>query len=118
MVKLFSLRTTALATLMAIPITALGTAVALAGDIVFPIENGTSASIIEFYISPVVYDGWGDNVVPAGSSLPPGGIVDMRVEDGEDFCQYNMFAVFDDGVNVESLDVNVCEIDSWVYSDN
>jgi hypothetical protein len=47
-----SRRTTALATLLAIPASLVGMAAALAEDVTFPIDNDTNASIVEFYISP------------------------------------------------------------------
>ena len=117
MLQTLSLRTTALATLMAIPATLVGTVAALAEDVTFPIRNETTASIIEFYISPTISDDWEENVVPPGGALAPGETVELTVDEGYPHCQYDMLAVFDDGIEVDQYDINICEIDTWVYSD-
>ncbi|WP_008317556.1 hypothetical protein [Leptolyngbya sp. PCC 6406] len=117
MLQTAPLRTTALAALMAIPAPLLATTAALAEDVVFQIQNNTSAAIVEFYISPITSTSWEDNVVPEGQSLPPGEMVNMTVVDGSPDCRYDMLALFSDGGEVSSFDVNICEVEVWTYSE-
>ncbi|MEO0490243.1 MAG: hypothetical protein AAFZ49_11890 [Cyanobacteria bacterium J06659_2] len=118
MLPAITTRTAALATLMAFPSTLIGMTAALAEEVVFPIQNDTSASIVEFYITPPTSDSWGPNSVPPGESLLPGETVNMRVQDGYPACIYDMLAIFSDGIEVESFDINICEMTTWVYSDD
>ncbi len=110
-------RTTALAALMAIPAPLLATTAALAEDVVFQIQNNTSAAIVEFYISPITATSWEDNVVPEGQSLAPGATVSLTVEGGFPDCRFDMLALFSDGNEVSSFDVNICEVEVWTYSE-
>jgi hypothetical protein len=112
-----SRRTTALATLLAIPASLVGMAAALAEDVTFRIDNDTNASIVEFYISPVTSDSWEDNVVPPGGELAPGGSVMMTVEDGSPACQYDMLAIFSNGNEVDDYNINICDLEVWVYDE-
>lgn len=115
MLTLPSLRTAALATLMTVPASLVGTAAALAEDVVFQIDNATNAAIVEFYISPVTSDSWEENVVPPGGELAAGGSVTLTVEDGYPACQYDMLAIFSNGIEVDDYNINICELEVWVY---
>lgn len=76
--------------------------------------NETSFDIVEIYGSNVGENDWqenmlGDEVLSAGAS------VDVDFDDRSGYCMFDLRAVFEDGDEVVSERVNVCDENRFYY---
>ena len=76
--------------------------------------NETRFAIAEFYATNVAKDGWGDNRI-AGQPLAAGASVALDLDDGTGYCLFNLRAVFDDGDEIVSESVNICDAGRFYY---
>ncbi len=90
---------------------------ASAEDLAFDIINLTSYDIVEFQVSDPSDDYWSDNLMPRGYVLPSGNYTTVYIGDGEDFCEYDIKAVFDDGDEIVEYDSNLCDLGEWTFTD-
>lgn len=107
-----------LAALAAVPAALMATSAALAADVVFQLRNQTTASLTEFYVSPVTSDNWEDNIIPAGESLSRGDSVEVTIPDDGRGCMYDILGVFSDGDEVDEYEVNICELSDYTYTED
>ncbi|MEE2949852.1 MAG: hypothetical protein VYD57_01170 [Pseudomonadota bacterium] len=84
---------------------------AFAEDLAFTVVNDTSSTVVEFYVSPVDTDDWEENMV--SSAVAPGDEVTATIADGRSVCDYDIRAVFEDGEEAESRDVNLCDLGTF-----
>lgn len=78
------------------------------------IINQTGFEIIEFYSAHKDEADWGENLLV---DLPIGGD-DVRVldlEDGSGYCLYSFRVIFDDGEELISEDINICDLSMFTY---
>ena len=80
------------------------------------INNQTSYTIVEFYASNTGTNDWQEDIL-GSDVLPSGSSVSINIDDGSGYCKYDFLAVFDDGDQLVSADNNVCELDSFDFTD-
>jgi hypothetical protein len=80
------------------------------------IINETRHAMVQFHASRVGTKSWEEDIL-GQDTLPVGGSV--RVNFGtDDYCLYDFLGVFDDGDKVEKYRINVCEIDTFRFTEN
>jgi len=79
------------------------------------IVNKTGFSIVEFYASSVGQDTWEENILGA-DEVPPGGNVNVNIDDGTGYCKYDLKVVFSDGDEVVKNAMNVCEVGTFTIN--
>jgi hypothetical protein len=57
---------------------------------VFTLVNKTSRPLLELYVSPPGDEYWGENIVPEGEYLEPGGEAEVTIDDGLPDCMYDI----------------------------
>lgn len=78
------------------------------------IVNETGFEIVAFFSHRKGEELWSDNMIPES---PIGG-EDSRMlsfEDGSGYCMYSFKVVFDDGEELISEDINICDLPSFTY---
>ncbi|MEQ1756457.1 MAG: hypothetical protein ABL973_20235 [Micropepsaceae bacterium] len=111
-----TLTLTALGLVAAIAATALiGPSVA-DSDKKVKIINETRHKIVHFYASRVGADNWEEDIL-GEDVLEVGGSVKVNFGTSE-YCLYDFRAVFNDGDKVEKYRINVCEIDTYRYTED
>ena len=91
----------------------IGSAVAMERKV--QINNQTSYTIVEFYASNTGTSDWQEDIL-GSDVLPSGSSVSINIDDGSGYCKYDFLAVFDDGDQLVSADNNVCELDSFDFT--
>lgn len=89
---------------------------ASAADRRVEISNDTSYTIVEFYASNVGEKAWEEDIL-GRDMLAPGESVVINIDDGTGHCLYDFKAVFEDGDELEKGRINVCEIETYSYTD-
>ncbi|BBE72616.1 hypothetical protein [Oharaeibacter diazotrophicus] len=79
------------------------------------IVNKTDFSIVEFYASSVGQDNWEENIL-GNDEVPPGGNVNVNIDDGTGYCKYDLKVVFSDGDEVVKNAMNVCEVGTFTIN--
>lgn len=80
------------------------------------IINETRHKIVHFYASRVGTDNWEEDIL-GEDVLDIGGSVNVNFGTS-DYCLYDFRAVFNDGDKVEKYRINVCEIDTYRYTED
>ena len=80
------------------------------------VDNQTGHTITEFYASNVDENDWEEDIL-GRDTLAPGESVDINIDDGTGHCMYDFKAVFDDGDSLIKHNINVCTVESYVYSE-
>ncbi|WP_346289479.1 hypothetical protein [Sphaerothrix gracilis] len=86
-----------------------------AENLYFTLENQTSRTLVELYLSPLNSADWEENIL--FSAVPQGGGGMIEVEE-LNTCQYKILAVFADDVLVEDYEVNLCELNTYTLVDS
>ena len=78
------------------------------------IVNQTGFEIIEFYSSYKDEVDWGANLL---TDQPIGGDDErlLDLEDGSGYCLYSFRVIFDDGEELISDDINICDLSTFTY---
>lgn len=76
--------------------------------------NETDFDIVEFYGSIVAEDGWNGNLLTNGA-LAAGSSVEVEFADHKGYCLFDLRAVFEDGAEIVTQDVNVCDEHEFYY---
>ncbi|NKX45571.1 hypothetical protein [Roseicyclus persicicus] len=88
---------------------------ASAQDVEYTLINSSSATVLEFYTSPVEDDMWGEDLL-AMTDLLPGEQGSVLIADGSQSCVYDMLFLFDDGTELTDT-VDICELASYQLTD-
>jgi hypothetical protein len=80
------------------------------------VNNLTSFTIVEFYASNTGTTDWEEDIL-GNDVLPAGGSVSINIDDGSGYCKFDFLAVFDDGEQLVSADNNVCELDTFDFTE-
>jgi hypothetical protein len=80
------------------------------------IINETRHKIVHFYASRVGTDSWEEDIL-GEDVLDIGQSVNVNFATG-DYCLYDFRAVFNDGDKMEKYRINVCEIDTYRYTED
>jgi hypothetical protein len=80
------------------------------------IINETRHTMMRFYASNVDRTDWEEDIL-GESTLSAGGSVVINIDDGTGACLYDFKGVFDDGEEAIRNRINVCEIDSFRFTD-
>lgn len=80
------------------------------------INNQTSYTIVEFYASNTGTTDWQEDIL-GSDVLPAGASVSINIDDGSGYCKFDFLAVFDDGDQLVSADNNVCELDTFNFTE-
>lgn len=86
---------------------------AAAQDPSFRLVNGGSVPIVEVRASPAADPTWGDNRLPRGAVLPPGGAIVVALPPGR--CVVDVRVVYATGQAQERRQVNTCPILEMVF---
>ncbi|MGP1375430.1 MAG: hypothetical protein ACTS3T_21565 [Almyronema sp.] len=81
----------------------------------FTLENRTSRTLIEFYLSPLASADWEENIL--FSAVPQGTGGRIEVEELQT-CQYKILAVFADDILIEDYNVNLCNLNTYTLIDS
>ena len=78
------------------------------------IINQTGFEIIEFYSAYKDETDWGANLL---TDQPIGGDDErlLDLEDGSGYCLYSFRVIFDDGEELISDDINICDLSTFTY---
>lgn len=89
---------------------------ASAADRHVEIINHTKHTISHFYASNTGSNDWEEDIL-GKDELAPGESVSVDIDDGTGKCKFDFKAVFDDGDSLEKSNINVCEIESYEYTE-
>ena len=95
---------------------ALTNSAAMALDRKVQINNQTSYTIVEFYVSNTGTSDWQEDIL-GSDVLPSGSSVMINIDDGSGYCKYDFLAIFDDGDELVSADNNVCELAMFDFTE-
>ncbi len=73
------------------------------------VHNHTDTSVFEFYASTTRETSWEEDILGTNVILP-GAEVRMNLDDGTNFCEYDIKVVFRGGVTLYEASVNVCAV--------
>jgi len=79
------------------------------------IVNETRHTMVHFYASRVGTKSWEEDIL-GQDTLPVGGRVTVNFGT-DDYCLYDFLGVFDDEDKVEKYRINVCEIDTFRFTE-
>lgn len=108
-------RRTLVAALAALTITATTAIPAFAQDRKVRIVNNTNFTIVRFYGSNKGSKSWEEDILGA-DVLGPGQSVNINFDDGTGYCKFDFKAVFNDGDELVSKNINICEIGTYTYN--
>ncbi|GAB4344791.1 MAG: hypothetical protein Fur0042_08930 [Cyanophyceae cyanobacterium] len=100
--------------LLAVPLAIAAAVPALAQDLMVEVHNESSGTIEGLYVVPAGAGDWGDNLLEG--VMGPDDAVEVSIEDDETICEYEIYAVYDDGGDYEDT-VDLCETEAIVISD-
>jgi hypothetical protein len=100
---------------LSLPTLAIGVQAAQAEDLEFTLHNNSSSTLTQFYVEPMASKTWGENIL--SSPINPGESATVTIADGKTTCNYGIRGDFKDGASVERLDLNLCELGSYTYTD-
>lgn len=81
------------------------------------IINETAHTMMRFYASNVDRTSWEEDIL-GERTLPSGQSVVINIDDGSGACLFDFKGVFDDGDEVTQSRINVCEIESFRFTEN
>ena len=105
------------ATALAVPMTLATSAIALASDVIFTLHNETSSALTELYLSPSNVDDWEEDILASAGPIEAGTMVNLTVEDGRTDCLYDILGVFADDDMVEDYSVDICDLESYSFTE-
>ena len=105
-----------LALIAAVAASSFGTSAIADSNKKVKIINETRHKIVRFYASRVGTDDWEEDIL-GEDVLSVGGSVKINFATG-DYCMYDFKAIFDDGDSLVKNRVNVCDIDTYRYSED
>ena len=108
-------RRTLVVALAALTITATTAIPAFAQDRKVRIVNNTNFTIVRFYGSNKGSKSWEEDILGA-DVLDPGQSVNINFDDGTGYCKFDFKAVFNDGEELVSKNINICEIGTYNYN--
>ena len=100
-----------------IPMAFATNAIALADDISFTLYNQTSVTLQELYISPSNIDDWEEDIL-GNDVWPAGEQGTVTIADGRQTCIYDILGIFVDGDEVDDYQVNLCELESYSFTES
>jgi hypothetical protein len=109
------LRRTLITALAALTMAATASAPAFAQDRRVRIVNNTGFTIVRFYGSNKGSKSWEEDILGA-DVLGPGQSVNINFDDGTGYCKFDFKAVFNDGEELVSKNINICEIGTYNYN--
>jgi len=80
------------------------------------IINETRHAMVQFHASRVGTNDWEEDIL-GNDTLSVGGSVTVNFGT-DDYCLYDFLGVFDDGDKVEKHRINICEIDSFRFTED
>jgi len=80
------------------------------------IINHTKHTITHFYASNTGTNDWEEDIL-GKDELGRGESIDIDIDDGTGKCKFDFKAVFADGDSLEKSNINVCEIESYEYTE-
>jgi len=86
-----------------------------AANRVVTIVNNTGYTIVEFYGSNKGTTSWEEDIL-GYDVLGPYSSVNINFDDGTGYCIFDFKAIFNDGDEVVSKGINVCEIPTFTYN--
>jgi hypothetical protein len=94
---------------------ALGVVPASADDLVFTLDNQSSESVSEFYVSTLQSESWeedilGENVIPAGQSA------EITISNADGRCMFDIRIVYEGGSVIEEREIDLCNLDDETYT--
>lgn len=85
--------------------------------VTFTVINGTSSAIVEFYATDPGSEDWEEDILGV-DVLAPGDEVEITIDDFREDCHYDFLAVFSDDTELVHEDVEVCDGEEYVYTDD
>ncbi len=109
------LRRTLITALAALTMAATVSAPVFAQDRRVRIVNNTGFTIVRFYGSNKGSKSWEEDIL-GSDVLGPGQSVNINFDDGTGYCKFDFKAVFNDGDELVSKNINICEIGTYTYN--
>ena len=97
-------------------VVALGSAPALAEDLVFMLDNQSSEAVTEFYVSAVSSGSWEEDIL-GQDVLPSGEASRITIKGADDMCEFDLRIVYEGGSVVEEREIDLCETGSYTVTD-
>ena len=112
-----SFRNAMVAVALSLPVVSLTAHNSLADQRDFTVINKTSSPIRHLYVSYTGEDKWGEDIL--GKDLLAVGESTLIYFTGDDkVCSYDIKAVFEDGEEAEDYKVNLCETETYSFTEN
>ena len=80
------------------------------------IINHTKHTITHFYASNTGSNDWEEDIL-GKDELAPGETISIDIDDDTGKCKFDFKAVFSDNTELEKSNINVCEIESYEYTE-
>lgn len=77
--------------------------------------NDTRIAIIELYMAQAGSGHWKQDLL-GEDFLRPGNSLVVKIDDGTNYCRYDVKVVLDDGTSRIDRNVNVCSVDGYAIS--
>ncbi len=91
------------------------TQMAFESDQHFALTNGRPTTMMYFYASPSGVNDWEEDIF-GDSVLPPSESVLITIDDGQEACNYDFRAIFEDGSDSQAYEVNLCELSAYTVN--
>jgi hypothetical protein len=79
------------------------------------IVNRTGETLTHFYASVTSTDDWEEDIL-GRHTIEDGETFNIDIDDGSGLCHYDFKAIFEDGDVLIKHDINVCRIESYIFS--
>jgi len=77
--------------------------------------NNTRIAIIELYVAQAGSGQWKRDLL-SEDFLRPGNSLVVKIDDGANYCRYDLEVVLDDGTRRIDRNVNLCSVDGYAIS--
>lgn len=96
---------------------------AVAEVLEFRLINSSDAPLIGFHVTDTEDDKMTGNLLAEGRIIEPGGSGVVFIEDGEQYCKYDILGVFDYGeeyddyIETINYQVDLCALGEWTFTE-
>lgn len=91
---------------------------AFAQDVEFTLINASSHTLTYFYASPSDDETWGDDLLEDIGILESGYEGTVFIGNGADTCLYDFRFETAEGAELDVMEIDICELESYTLSDD
>ena len=93
----------------------LSVAPAHAEDLIFMLDNESSGSINELYVSTLDSNSWEEDIL-GQDVLAAGEQAEITITNTDGRCEFDVRLVYDDGSVTDERKINLCDLDNGTYT--